>query len=93
MQTWKKPVHIHDYPQGPCFQAGHLVSENSSWRSETPVINFSKCKLCFQCYLYCPEGSIAQRENRMKIDLRFCKGCGICVKECRFGAIRLEKEE
>jgi Pyruvate/2-oxoacid:ferredoxin oxidoreductase delta subunit len=29
----------------------------------------------------------------IRIDLRYCKGCGICTEECPTGALRLEKEQ
>lgn len=29
----------------------------------------------------------------MTIDYDFCKGCGICAKECKFDAVTMEKEE
>jgi Pyruvate/2-oxoacid:ferredoxin oxidoreductase delta subunit len=30
--------------------------------------------------------------ERYRIDLDCCKGCGICVAECHWGAIRMDPE-
>ena len=47
---------------------------------------------CEQCYLYCPDGVISINNGKAQIDYDFCKGCGICAKICRIGAIRTEAE-
>lgn len=30
---------------------------------------------------YCPDGALALDENRLFINYKLCKGCGICAKE------------
>ncbi len=92
---FKKPIHISEYPTGPCFDAGHLVTENAGWRTEKPVHKKEKCVGCFYCYLCCPEGVIFKLESSGKVDIdyAFCKGCGICSKVCRKDAIQMIREE
>ena len=35
------------------------------------------------CYFYCPDASIIIEDGKaVGIDLKHCKGCGICAKEC-----------
>jgi len=74
------------------------AGQTGEWRIERPVVDESKCiaakagkPVCMQCWLYCPEGVIA-KEAPIKIDLRYCKGCGICVEVCRTDAIRMVPE-
>jgi 2-oxoacid:acceptor oxidoreductase gamma subunit (pyruvate/2-ketoisovalerate family)/2-oxoacid:acceptor oxidoreductase delta subunit (pyruvate/2-ketoisovalerate family) len=40
------------------------------------------CTSCDTCLVYCPEGIIHRKGVGYAIDYSFCKGCGICVKEC-----------
>lgn len=91
LQPYKKPVTLSEYPVGPCYQAGHLVTKNAGWRNVTPVIDSEKCKNCLQCYMYCPDGVIFKKEHVVDIDYDFCKGCGICSKICSFGAIKMKQ--
>ena len=37
-----------------------------------------------------PEGRTVR--TKVAVDYDFCKGCGICVKMCRFGALAMEAE-
>jgi pyruvate ferredoxin oxidoreductase delta subunit len=92
IKPYQRPRHIRDYPVGPGFEAGHLVTENAAWRVVAPEIDAVKCTRCLRCYLYCPEGSISNTGEVPGIDFRFCKGCGICAVECRPGAIVMGKE-
>lgn len=87
-----------DFAVNTCFKAGHLDHNNAGWRSVRPVVNKVQCSGCLQCYLYCPDGAIytvAKDDKRctVAIDYGFCKGCGICVKECRFNALVLVSEQ
>ncbi len=57
------------------------LNVNPHW-SETK----DKCKEC--------HGRIPQKGGkRLETDFDFCKGCGICSKECPFQAIVMEKEK
>lgn len=62
-----------------------------SWRSLRPSRDPKLCTKCKMCWLYCPEGVI-DREN-FEINLKYCKGCGICVEICPKKAIKLVREE
>ncbi len=62
-----------------------------SWRNIRPVLEQEKCRSCGLCWLYCPD-SVISRENDYAIDYAYCKGCGICAEECKFGAITMHPE-
>ena len=93
LRNYIEPQSIEDYPNGTYYEAGHLVTKNSGWRSEKPIIEDVKCIGCLQCYLFCPEGAIMRNGNAVLIDYDFCKGCGICKRMCPKNAIRMEAEK
>ena len=81
---------------------GAIVSEpgNASqyqtggWRSQRPTYDFNKCIKCGLCYIFCPEGCIHENdEGYFEADLFYCKGCGICARECWPIVITMVPEE
>ncbi|MCL2818241.1 MAG: 4Fe-4S binding protein [Actinomycetia bacterium] len=63
------------------------------WRSERPVWNKEKCQHCMMCWVICPDAAIQVKNEKMVgIDFNHCKGCGICIGECRFGALKMVPE-
>ena len=87
------PTSYEDIPDATAFEAGYLVTENAGWRNIRPVIDNTKCVGCLNCYLYCPDGVIFREGSKVNIDYDFCKGCGICSKICKPGAIKMEAEK
>ena len=83
---------IEDLPCGTYGEAMLLTETMEGWRSERPIIDTEKCINCNWCYLVCPEGVIYEKEGKMNIDYHFCKGCGICSKECKKACITMEQE-
>ena len=62
------------------------------WRTETPVIDWERCVQCLMCAPMCPDSSIpVQDGRRLDFDYDHCKGCGICVGCCSFGAITMKE--
>jgi pyruvate ferredoxin oxidoreductase delta subunit len=68
--------------------------KTGSWRNVRPVIDPEKCnKTCLLCYDYCPDSAVEITADGPKINLDYCKGCGICAHECPRKAITMEQEE
>lgn len=68
-----------------------LKYKTGDWRGPfTPKINQEKCTRCLLCWIYCPDGAIERVEDGVRINLDYCKGCGICVSECPVKAITME---
>lgn len=68
------------------------------WRTLRPVIDEQRCTparkgrpSCFICWLFCPE-AVVSRTVPVQIDLRYCKGCGVCAEECPSRAISMVEE-
>lgn len=91
-----------DFAHTTCYSGGYLVAKNAGWRNMRPVLDAEKCTGCLQCYLYCPDGCIFRPACQasdatdvgaaVAIDYDFCKGCGVCVEVCRFGALAMVPE-
>jgi Pyruvate/2-oxoacid:ferredoxin oxidoreductase delta subunit len=47
------------------------------------------CIYCDKCYLYCPDMAVTKLPDGYSIRTEYCKGCGLCVKECPTGAIQM----
>jgi pyruvate ferredoxin oxidoreductase delta subunit len=60
------------------------------WRSMRPERDDEKCVKCGKCWMYCPEAAISGDDYA--IDYDYCKGCGICAKECPYGVIVMVEE-
>lgn len=83
---------IDKFPEVPCVPGGMLLEKLGGWRTLRPVYDPKKCTQCLLCWIYCPEGAIKKTENGIEIDYDYCKGCGICSQECKFGAITMVRE-
>jgi len=58
-----------------------------SWRVLRPVIDSEECTMCYMCWIACPDGCIQIGEDEMKVNLKYCKGCGLCSAVCPVDAI------
>jgi pyruvate ferredoxin oxidoreductase delta subunit len=59
-----------------------------------PVWNEEKCKHCMFCWAVCPDMSIMAKDGKVVgFDYDHCKGCGVCVEQCKFGALEFVTEE
>lgn len=84
------------------LKVGNIVLEPGSareyrtgdWRSQRPIWDQQKCIKCGACYMYCPEGAISMTEDGFPfVDLYYCKGCGICARECWTSCFRMIPED
>jgi len=70
-----------------------VMYETGAWRSFRPIINLEKCTHCMFCWVYCPDGAIMVKDSKViGIDLKHCKGCGICATECPRKVITMVEE-
>jgi pyruvate ferredoxin oxidoreductase delta subunit len=68
--------------------------KTGDWRTgQMPEWDESKCIKCGVCWMFCPDVAIYQKEDGYFVaNYDYCKGCGICVRECWPGAIKMVEE-
>ena len=68
--------------------------QTGDWRSERPIFDKSRCIKCGLCSIFCPEGCIEENaEGYFEANLFYCKGCGMCARECWPQAITMVEEK
>jgi len=50
------------------------------------------CIYCDNCVVYCPDMAVKRVEGGYTVLLDYCKGCGLCVKECPTGSMKMQEE-
>ncbi len=97
----KRPEKVYPVEKWPSWRelnVGFVVTDVGNarsyqtgyWKSERPVRDNERCIKCGMCALLCPEDCIHQTaENYFEADEFYCKGCGICARECWTGAITM----
>jgi NADPH-dependent glutamate synthase beta subunit-like oxidoreductase len=59
-------------------------------------LSCGSCLACDNCFGMCPDNAVIKLEPTgayaYAIDLDYCKGCGICARECPAGAIQMQPE-
>jgi len=68
--------------------------QTGDWRSQKPTYDFDRCIKCGLCQLFCPDGCIEPNsDGHFEADLYYCKGCGICARECWTKVITMVEAE
>ena len=91
----KKKQDYKDIPMaGKITNAGSsLLNKTGSWRAFRPIHDKEKCINCMICYAFCPEEAILVEDGKVVgVNLDYCKGCGICAKECPVKAFSMKEE-
>ncbi len=79
MKKWHELI-----PGAVILEAGSAVKfKTGSWRAFRPVWIEENCTQCLFCWLYCPDMSVKVQDGKMiGFDYDYCKGCGVCAREC-----------
>jgi Pyruvate/2-oxoacid:ferredoxin oxidoreductase delta subunit/NADPH-dependent 2,4-dienoyl-CoA reductase/sulfur reductase-like enzyme len=50
------------------------------------------CVHCDNCVVYCPDLAVKRSGDGYMVLADYCKGCGLCVKECPTGSMKMVEE-
>jgi Pyruvate/2-oxoacid:ferredoxin oxidoreductase delta subunit len=50
------------------------------------------CTHCDNCVIYCPDLAVQRQGTGYAVLGDYCKGCGLCVKECPSGSMKMVEE-
>ncbi len=72
---------------------GGLTEENALFEARR-CLSCGNCFECDNCFGVCPDNAVIKLgpSQRYQFDYDFCKGCGICARECPCGAIDMVPE-
>ncbi len=102
----QKPLALDELPEAQPIareiMPGYRDGSAYIWRDKIPMCDDSKCQcdeLCLSEAL-CPDATgfivrkgIEGARQGYRVDVDYCRGCGICAEVCVFGALQMVKEE
>ena len=69
------------------------LTERNALFEARRCMSCGNCFECDNCFGVCPDNAVMKMTNgKYEIDYDFCKGCGICARECPCGAIEMVPE-
>lgn len=68
------------------FDATHALAES------TRCFSCGTCIHCDNCVAFCPDLAVRRAGDGYEVLGDYCKGCGVCVKECPTGSMRMLEE-
>ncbi|MBU6296783.1 MAG: NAD(P)-binding protein [Alphaproteobacteria bacterium] len=71
------------------------LDETNALYEARRCLSCGNCFECDNCYGVCPDNAVIKLGpgNRFRFNYDYCKGCGVCAKECPCGAIAMVPEE
>ncbi|RPH60677.1 MAG: glutamate synthase, partial [Burkholderiales bacterium] len=70
----------------PGFDLDHALAEAQR------CFSCGTCIACDNCFHYCPDLAVKRVPGGYTVDGDYCKGCGICVRECPTGSMEMVEE-
>jgi ferredoxin len=71
--------------------AGRITSLLRNQLIRKPAADGESCKLCGECWKYCPAKAITGEGDRLRFDYGKCIRCFCCLEVCPFGALRIRE--
>ena len=68
------------------------ISIEDSLKEAERCFSCGVCRECDNCLYFCPDICVSVNDGEYEFDYDYCKGCGICDRECPAGVIRMVTE-
>jgi len=68
------------------FDAAQALAESER------CFSCGQCIFCDNCFYYCPDLAVSRVADGYAVNGDYCKGCGICVRECPTGSMEMVEE-
>ena len=79
------------------FPIEGAAGRTGDWRTHNPVVDPELCIKCNICWKFCPDNAIYRadrdKDQIIKFDYEYFKGCGICDSEFPSKAITMVSED
>jgi NADPH-dependent glutamate synthase beta subunit-like oxidoreductase/Pyruvate/2-oxoacid:ferredoxin oxidoreductase delta subunit len=76
-----------------CDDEVQLALSDAEVRAEAQrCFSCGSCTSCDNCFQYCPDLAITHGQDGYAVLADYCKGCGVCVRECPTGSMVLREE-
>jgi NADPH-dependent glutamate synthase beta subunit-like oxidoreductase/Pyruvate/2-oxoacid:ferredoxin oxidoreductase delta subunit len=82
------------HPRAPRAVGGRAAAAqtNAALAEAARCFSCGECTFCDNCFNYCPDMAVRRVAGGYAIAGDYCKGCGLCVRECPTGSIALQEE-
>jgi Pyruvate/2-oxoacid:ferredoxin oxidoreductase delta subunit len=71
-------------------QLGLAIEE--ALAESTRCFSCGTCTHCDNCITYCPDLAVQAAGDGYTVLTDYCKGCGLCVRECPTGSMTMQEE-
>ena len=87
-------VNTFYHPRAPRIAGGRdaAAAVEQALAEAARCFSCGECTFCDNCFKYCPDMAVQRLLGGYAIAADYCKGCGLCVRECPTGAIEMQEE-
>jgi Pyruvate/2-oxoacid:ferredoxin oxidoreductase delta subunit len=80
------------HPRAPRAEDADGLSAEQALAESVRCFSCGRCTFCDNCFQYCPDMAVRRVTGGYAIAADYCKGCGLCVRECPTGSLALREE-
>jgi NADPH-dependent glutamate synthase beta subunit-like oxidoreductase/Pyruvate/2-oxoacid:ferredoxin oxidoreductase delta subunit len=80
------------HPRAPRAEDADGLSAEQALAESERCFSCGRCTFCDNCFRYCPDMAVRRVAGGYAIAAEYCKGCGLCVRECPTGSLALREE-